>query len=226
MHVDRIRAADAAVDAFARGDETLVALWLRCNLTPHHWHIGVAWRDAGRTRRIDQREEGLRVAEEIDTARRWWVMLPVTAATRARLRNALRRLERLGAGDATTRLPYDHIYLGGTFDTDGRYRAAPGERGLNCASVILAAFESVAFPLLDRATFAERRLDEEVLAVLLQDLPNAMDAERLRRHQGDVFLPTEVGGACLFDLPSVPRAQVEAGARHFVALESAGSSTG
>jgi hypothetical protein len=75
--------------------------------------------------------------------------------------------------------------------------------------VILAAFESVAFPLVDRATFAERRLDEEVLAVLLQDLPNAMDAERLRRHQGDVFLPTEVGGACLFDLPSIPRADGE-----------------
>lgn len=218
--------AEAAVDAFAHGESMVVALWLRCHFNPHHWHIGVAWRDGGRTRRIDQLDEGLRVAEEIDAARRWWVMLPVTAVTRARMRNALRRLNRLSARAPAPPLPYDHVYLGGTFGAEGRYRAASGERGLNCASVILATFESVAFPLLDRATFSGRTLDDEVLALLLRELPSDADRERVWRHQGDVFLPTEIGGACLFDLPAVPRAQVELGARHFVALESAGSSTG
>lgn len=220
MNTERVRTGADVVAAFA-ASPPVAALWLDCLVVPSHWHIGVAFcEDGSQVLRVDQTDEGLRAREGIEPRDRWWTFLSVSAPQRARLRVALQRFVRAARTPVAVPVPFDHLYLGGRFTEDGQYLAVEGERGLNCASFVLAVFESARLPLLDRASFVGRALSPELLSALAEGL-SGDDLRRLEAQQDQIFVPTEVAGACLFTLPNVQRAEVERGARFFEAQAQA-----
>lgn len=219
MEIDRIKTGAAVDRAFAAPNEPHIALWLKCYWHPT-WHLGIAFRRRGEheVTRLDQVDEGLRVGTDIEAEHRWWIFLPVDARSRARLSVASSRMKRIA--ERRPRVPYDHFYLGGTFNAQGTYVPASGELGLNCASLVLAVFESVEWPLIERASWATRSLDPVVVEAIENELTDAQQTV-FRADQGLVILPTEVAGACLFALPRVPLQEAQRGAEHFVAQERA-----
>lgn len=213
MELGRIKQGEEVRGVFAVSPGPCVALWLQCLLESHYvWHLGAAFRMEGETNitRIDQTDERLRKGEGIEPDDRWWVFLSFGREARAAVRAAMERLRR--AAELPTR--YGLIYAGGVIDAQGVYWPAPGEVGLNCASVVLAVFEGVAWPLVDRSSWAGRTLPPNALAAIELDLKDAEIAV-FAGDQGSVVLPSEVAGACLFNLPRVSLADARRGADHF-----------
>lgn len=108
------------------------------------------------------------------------------------------------------RVPYGVAYAGGVFDAgSGDYlRAEPAESGLTCATFILAIFESVSWPLVERASWPVDRAEDvawrDHVITLLEQRGHTDQAERVRNDPACVrFRPTEVAGACLWTPPRV-----------------------
>jgi len=129
-------------------------------------------------------------------------------------------------------IPYGTSYAGGLFTIgDGAYsRDVERESGLTCATFVLSLFESVEWPLVDRASWPEdpercARWRDGVVSSLLQ----AGFTEQADRVRGDAvcvrFLPTEVAGACLWPSPEVSFTKAREGADH-VERAATGSTRG
>jgi len=212
VELDRIKGGAEVNEAFVAGTGPWFAIWLQCELFPEFWHLGAAFREIGEAAvtRIDQTDEGLRCARGVEPGERWWVFLPTDRPTRARVRLAIQRLRRA----AEVSPPYGRLYVGGVIDDTGRYQPAPGEVGLSCASLILAVFEGVAWPLVDRSTWAGRTLPAAIAEAAERELTE-QERERFANDHGLLVLPSEVAGACLFELPRVPLSDARRGAEHF-----------
>lgn len=86
---------------------------------------------------------------------------------------------------ATTRprVPYGFQYAGSRFDEDGRFIPGPNERGLTCATFVMAIFELARIPLIavntwrldsmNAARLEEDRRTQEQLVELLRQTRNA-----------------------------------------------------
>ncbi len=214
MDLDRIKTGEEVTATFGREGQPTFALWLQCDGFAGPWHMGVAFREVGRSTitRLEQLAHGLRLGQNIDPGTRWWIFLPTDRATRVRVGNAMRRLRRAAAQQHP--LPYGCLYSGGLIDDAGMYQAAPEEMGLICVSLVLAVFEGVGWPLVDRSTWIARELPEALVTALRHDLPD-VEYERFLADQSLLVLPSEVAGACLFTLPRVPLSQARVGAEHF-----------
>lgn len=215
MDLGRIKEGPQIFDAFREAPGPWFALWLQCVFHPAIWHLGVAFREIGDTTitRVDQTDEGLRSAPGISPSDRWWVLLSTDRPTRVRVRVAIQRLLRLAEHPP----PFGRVYLGGIIDAQGRYQGAPGEAGLSCVGLVLAVFEGLQWPLVDRSTWAGRTLPEVIADAVEREL-EAEERERFVRDHGVLVLPSEVAGACLFELPRVPLADARRGAEHFEEL--------
>lgn len=108
--------------------------------------------------------------------------------------------------DAPRGVVFGSDYRGGRFDVaSATYDAPENELGLDCASFVMALFETVGFPLLDREKWPDRSLPQS----WLQFLVGQVDDNRLKRIESrasalKTFSPTEVAGAALHDPPRVP----------------------
>jgi hypothetical protein len=215
VHLDRIKEGAELFDAFRQEPGPWFALWLQCELYPAVWHLGVAFRevDDATITRMDQTDEGLRAAKGVSSGARWWVLLSTDRPTLNRVRVAIQRLLR-----TTDRpLTYGRIYLGGVIDGQGRYHAAPGETGLSCVGLVLAVFEGIQWPLVDRPSWTGRTLPPAIAEAVEREL-NSEERERFVNDHGALVLPSEIAGACLFELPRVPLSNARLGAEHFEEL--------
>ncbi len=191
------------------------------------WHAGIVFRDesegvgfraralhvidiggAARAEERDPWEHGRAVRIDVDQRDRLFVNAAIS-----RGRRAAPRIEK--------RARFSHLYLGGVFDEDGEYH--PGDEaevGLDCVSFLLALFEGVGFPLVDRATWPgfETPLDTE-RRQLVRDIADDEEKQGMREQaiwiqnqRAPVIHPCEVAASALFALPSVPYDLAHAGA--------------
>lgn len=183
------------------------------------WHAGIAYRtDDGEAARWIHLENDLQLTDVAldDDAVGWrwhyvWVEPVMTPEKAREIAQVCRRVARCVA-DEGQRVRYSVRHHLGRFDADtGRYMPAAGERGLTCATCVLALCRGGGFELVDIASWPPREEDGPWIASVVTRL-----GRRDAAHAANVasnglcarFRPTEVAGACL--APTLPIAFAEA----------------
>ncbi len=186
---------------------TRVVVGVRHFRAQDQWHAVMAWGFDGEAPRclhladdLDLREHALddpRLGWSLHYA---WVELPVEPEVMRVVAQACRQAARRVATHGQT-VRYSIRHELGRFDPHtGEYKPAQGERGLTCATCVLALCRGAGLELLEVATWPTRLDDaqwiERVVAHLRKKDPQHADAVA----QDGLcarFRPTEVVGACL-----------------------------
>lgn len=187
---------------------SFVAVAVRYNRADDQWHVGVMYRgDSASTPRIlhlawdrlllDQPIDHPRLAWERGYA---WVELPISLEQCRVLTQVCRRAARRIAEEGQ-RVRYSVRYALGRFNPEtGEYLPQSPERGLTCATCVLALCVGAGVPLLDVHDWPPREDDrawiEKIIRDLREDDPVHADevaADGLCAR----FRPTEVASACL-----------------------------
>jgi hypothetical protein len=118
---------------------------------------------------------------------------------------------------SSRKLPYALAFCGSRFDAQGRLELGPGSRGLTCATLILAVFETCGVSLVDEADWPVR-LDADmrfVDSIAGFARPEHLALLRDEVHDGCRRIhPNEVLGACaVSELPAKFHPTVEAAQR-------------
>jgi hypothetical protein len=175
------------------------------------WHTGLVYRDETGEARLMHLEWDRTLTDTAldDPSVGWddyyaWVALEVPRESAHAIAQLCRRVALCVAVDPHVRYSVRH-HLGRFDEATGRYVPAAGERGLTCATCVLALCRGARVELLQIATWQPREEDrpwiERVVAYLrLSDPAHAADvaSDGLCAR----FRPTEVAGACL--APTLP----------------------
>ncbi|MEZ4406146.1 MAG: hypothetical protein R3A52_06705 [Polyangiales bacterium] len=188
-------------------------------LSPDAQHVGVAWRDAGGTLSLLHLAFHYDLRNDTPPSKRYYAVSPSLEPERLAQVAAMceRVLKRQRRG-----IPYGFRYDATAFSRDGRLVLGNEERGLTCATFVLALYRSVGVELLRVAEWPDDRPDDEarwtaLLEVLRSGCPDAEHVSAVAREvRSRRFRPEEVAGGSSRPAPS-PFVQAVAAANELVA---------
>ncbi len=193
---------------------------------PEAAHIGVAWRDTDGNLRWLHLAFHHRLRNEAVPADHAWVASRIEPE---RLALVAAMCERVVARNGR-RIPYGFRYVASRFVDDGSLVLGPDERGLTCATFVLAIYASVGITLLHLDDWTPRDDDRERLDELVALLREHCDDEKhidavAQEVKGVRFRPAEVAGGSSEPLPCGFAQAVSAAASLVAALSARGTQT-
>lgn len=105
----------------------------------------------------------------------------------------------IAVGRGAVPIPYGFRYAGNPFDEQGIYKGTLGSKGLTCATFVMAIFEHLNFPIIDRSTWKNRLSDKSWQKKMLKNLEDSGHKDHANSLRDELgarrFRPEEVAVA-------------------------------
>ncbi len=179
--------------------------------TPDGWHAGVLHLEGVEHKMLHLAWEGDLRNEGWHPPYAW--LAPALHPIRARSIAALCRL--VWRRNQKGGLPYGFAYRHSYFNGDGELTPGAGERGLTCATLVLAVFRSAGLELVDLSTWPDRDDDRawqnSLAEKLLADVTDEAEKHRVITEIGAIRVrPSEAAGAMACRLHPAPFVEIRA----------------
>jgi hypothetical protein len=177
-----------------------VAVW------PEGTHVGVTYTDASGVQRAIHLAFHAKLRRELVRASHGWIP-PSRSFLSVRLDHVAAMCERVWERHAIEGLPYGFRYDSSRFNADGTISIGAEERGLTCATFILAVYRSVGIELLRLSEWPQRPEDQAFFEGVIKALETAnadqahIDAVK-KETQSLRYRPLEVAGGSSFAAPA------------------------